>query len=392
MIGAGAQCFEAASHAPSDGRSDPQRIVRRSRLTPVLPFESPRTMNALLLLRSHLSTAYALGVVFLVALAVSALRISIPDVSPVYALLLFGWLGVALGRLTIGAAAGRPASANAEEAAKSDRIDAILRSIAKLLLTQESDSDAFTERLNGASSRLTQQLEANAVREIVMALIEDNRHMRDKLSNVRDQLESSRLQVLQLRNTLERAEESGMRDVVTLIGNRRYFDTTFAEELERARKTGDVFCLALADLDRFKLVNDRFGHLVGDRILRLFAEILVQNVRGQDRVARFGGEEFALMLPGASLEDATTAMERIRKVLEAKQWTLGPTGERVGTITASFGLAQMRASETGSDLIKRVDDRLYEAKAKGRNCVVADTSQPSPTRARSPRPKRVANG
>ncbi len=118
----------------------------------------------------------------------------------------------------------------------------------------------------------------------------------------------------------------------------------------------------------------------------------MQNVRGQDRVARFGGEEFALMLPGASLEDATTAVERIRKVLESKQWTLGPTGERVGTITASFGLAQLRASETGSDLIKRVDDRLYEAKAKGRNCVVADTSQPASTRARAPRPKRVANG
>jgi diguanylate cyclase len=390
MMGAGAQCFEAVSHAPSDRRSDPLPFLRKSRPAPASPSESRRTMNALLLFRSHIATAYALAVVFLAALALSALRISIPGMSPVFEFLLFGWLGVALGRLTLGRAAAAPSAARAEDAAKSDRIDAILRSIAKLLLTQESDSDAFAERLNGASSRLTQQLDAGSVREIVMALIEDNREMRDKLSNVRDQLESSRLQVLQLRNNLERAEEAGMRDVVTLIGNRRYFDMTFAEELERARKTGDSFCLALADLDRFKLVNDRFGHLVGDRILRLFAEILVQNVRGQDRVARFGGEEFALMLPGASLEDATTAVERIRKVLESKQWTLGPTGERVGTITASFGLAQLRASETGSDLIKRVDDRLYEAKAKGRNCVVADVSQPAP--ARAGRPKRDANG
>ncbi len=349
-------------------------------------------MNALLLLRSHLSTAYALGVVLLAALALSALRINLPGVSPVLALLAFGWSGVALGRLTLRLAAAGPIPAKAEEAAKSDRIDAILRSIAKLLLTQESDSDAFAERLNSAHSRLTQPLDVGSVREIVMALLDDNRQMRDKLSNVRDQLESSRLQALQLRNSLERAEEAGMRDVVTLVGNRRYFDTTFAGELERARKTGESFCLALADLDRFKLVNDRFGHLVGDRILRLFAEILVQNVRGQDRVARFGGEEFALMLPGASLEDASTALERIRKVLEAKQWTLGPTGERVGTITASFGLAQLRASETGSDLIKRVDDRLYEAKAKGRNCVMVDKSEAASTRARAPRPKRVANG
>ena len=392
MTGAGAQCVKAASHASFDRRSEPHFVRRGMRAAPTSLSESRRPMNAPLLSRSRLVTAGAFGVVLLATLALSALRIRIPDVIPGFEFLLFGWVGVALGRLATGAAPSPDPAANADEAVKADRIDAILRSIAKLLQAQASESDAFTERLNGASSRLTQHADAGTVREIVMALIEDNRQMRDKLSNVRDQLESSRLQVLQLRHNLERAEEAGMRDVVTLIGNRRYFDTTFAEELERARRTGDSLCLALADLDRFKLVNDRFGHLVGDRILRLFAEILVQNLRGQDRVARFGGEEFALMLPGASLEDATTAVERIRKGLEAKQWTLGPTGERVGTITASFGVAKLRSGETGADLIKRVDDRLYDAKAKGRNCVVADASEPPPAPARAPRPKRVANG
>ena len=347
-------------------------------------------MNALLLLRSNLNTAYALGVVFFIALTLSALRITIPEVIPGFELLVFGWLGVALGRLAIAAAPAPDGAANAEAAARSDRIDAILKSIAKLLQAQANDSDAFSERLKGANARLSLHVDDGSTREVVLALIEDNRQMREKLSSVRDQLEESRLQVLQLRHNLERSEEAGMRDVVTLIGNRRYFDTTFAEELERARRTGDSFCLALADLDRFKLVNDRFGHLVGDRILRLFAEILVQNIRGQDRVARFGGEEFAVMLPGASLEDATTAVERIRKALEAKQWTLGPTGERVGTVTVSFGVAKLRPTETGADLIKRVDDRLYDAKARGRNCVVADTLEP--TAQRAPRPKRVANG
>jgi diguanylate cyclase len=346
-------------------------------------------MNALLLFRSHLKTAYALGVVFFCALALSSLGISLPHGIP--ELLLFGWLGVALGRLTFRAPSADNGP-NAEVAAKSDRIDVIMKSIAKLLQAHASAADAFSDRLNGASSRLSQPIDSSSVRDIVLALIEDNRQMRHKLSNVRNQLEESRLQVLQLRNTLERSEEAGMRDVVTLIGNRRYFDTTFTEELERARRTGDNFCLALADLDRFKLVNDRFGHLVGDRILRLFCEILVQNVRGQDRVARFGGEEFALMLPRASLEDATAAMERIRGILEAKQWTLGPTGEPVGTITASFGVAKLRASDTGADLLKRADDQLYDAKAKGRNCVVAETSAPLSPTAQAPRSKRVAIG
>ena len=121
-----------------------------------------------------------------------------------------------------------------------------------------------------------------------------------------------------------------MRDPVTMIGNRRNFDAALAEELEKARRTGADFCIALADLDRFKLVNDRFGHLVGDGLLRLFAEILAKNVRSVDRVARFGGEEFAVMLPGAGLDDAVRVAERIRKVLESKQWTIEPNRERVG--------------------------------------------------------------
>ncbi len=306
-------------------------------------------MNALLLIRSHMATVYALGVVFLVAVALSALKFSIPDVIPGSELLAFGWLGVALGRLAVGAGADpvappKPekdpvAAPKPEAAAKSDRFDAIVQEIVKLVQAQAKESDAFSERLNGANTRLAQQTDATSVRDIVLALIEDNRHMRDKLADVRDQLEDSRLQVLQLQNVLERSEEAGMRDAVTLIGNRRYFDKTIAQELERAHRTGETFCLALADIDRFKLINDRFGHLVGDRFLRLFAEILVQNVRGQDRVARFGGEEFALMMPGASLQNATAAAERIRTALETKQWALGPTGEPVAPITASFGVA-----------------------------------------------------
>ncbi len=370
-------------------------------------------MNALLLIRSHMGTLYALGVVLLVVVALSALKFSIPEVVPGAELLVFGWLGVALGRLAVSPETGpvappkpepepvvappkaelAPAAAPKPEAeAKSDRLDAIVRAIARLVQAQATESDAFSERLEGANTRLAQQTDATAVRDIVLALIEDNRDMRDKLSNTRDQLEELKLQVLQLQSVLERSEEAGMRDVVTLIGNRRYFDATIVQELERARRTGESFCLALADIDRFKLVNDRFGHPVGDRFLRIFAEILVQNVRGQDRVARFGGEEFALMMPGASLENATAAAERIRRALDTKRWAIGPTGGPVGPITASFGVAGLRAGETCEDLIKRADDRLYQAKSQGRNCVVADPPDSPRTTARAPRSKRVSNG
>jgi diguanylate cyclase len=346
-------------------------------------------MNTLLLLRSHIGTAIALGVVLLIALALTALRFDFPGEIPGLELLLFGWLGVALGRLITGTNASESGAAGGSAGA-AEKVDHILRSVARLLQTHLSESEAFSERLQGANNRLAQHESSGAVNDIVMALIDDNRQMRDSLSDLRNQLEESRLQVLRLENNLERSEEAGMRDMVTAIGNRRFFETAFAEELEKARRTGHDFCLALADLDRFKLVNDRFGHLVGDRLLRLFAEILVQNVRGQDRVARFGGEEFAVMLPGARLSEAIEAVERIRRVLESKQWTVEPTGERVGKVTVSFGVAKLRASETGADLLQRVDEHLYDAKAKGRNRVVAENFDAPPT-PRPTRSRRAAN-
>jgi diguanylate cyclase len=361
------------------------------------------------LLRSNAGGAFALGAVALGATALTALqsfvpgealtalRSFIPGETLIFQLMLFGWIGVALGRLTI-QTEPNPAqrggqTARRESALKEEKVDRIVRHIAKVLQTHLTDSETFSERLDGANERLSQQQSIGPVKDIVLALIDDNRDMRDKLSSVRNQLEESRLQVMQLQTNLERAEEAGMRDVVTAIGNRRFFGACFAEEVEKSQRLGDSFCLALADIDRFKNVNDRFGHLVGDRLLRLFANILVQNVRGQDKVARFGGEEFALLFPGARLVDAVSAVERIRGILEAKQWTVEPSGERVGKVTASFGVAKLAMDESANDLLRRVDQRLYEAKVQGRNRVVADgENEATPSSRRPSRDRRAAAG
>jgi diguanylate cyclase len=375
----------------------------------VRPRALPNAIGAIMkivqFLGSRMRAAYALAAVSLIAVALAALgslipdealgalRSLIPSETSFLQLLLLGWIGVALGRLTIKSAPG-PADSSGQAKARRDttdkdeKVDRVLRQVAKVLQAHLTDSESFSERLDGHNQRLSRHESAGPIKEIVLALIEDNRDMRDRLDNVRNQLEESRLQVVQLQTNLERAEEAGLRDVVTAIGNRRFFDACFTDEVEKARRVGDHFCLALADIDRFKNVNDRFGHLVGDRLLRLFANILVQNVRGQDKVARFGGEEFALIFPGARLGEAVTAVERIRVVLESKQWTIEPSGERISKVTASFGVAKLRADESANDLLRRVDERLYEAKVQGRNRVVADdpndeTSQPSPRNRRA---------
>jgi diguanylate cyclase len=357
--------------------------------------------------RSTVRAAFALGAVAVGAAAVAggqsflrgdgltALRSFIPSETLVLQLLLIGWIGVALGRFTVGAEPspvrrGDQTAPHRETAVKEEKVERILRQIAKVLQTHLTDSVSFSERLDGANERLSRQESIGPVKDIVLALIDDNRDMRDKLSNVRNQLEESRLQVMQLRTNLERAEEAGLSDVVTAIGNRRFFDACFAEEVEKAQRLGDSFCLALADIDRFKHVNDRFGHLVGDRLLRLFANILARNVRGQDKVARFGGEEFALMFPGARLADAVSAVERIRGILEAKQWTVEPSGERVGKVTASFGVGRLSGDESPTDFLRRVDQLLYEAKVQGRNCVVADGENDGAPSSRRPSEDRRA--
>jgi diguanylate cyclase len=365
-------------------------------------------MKIVRFVRSHADVAYALVAVFLGAVALaalgsfvpdqalSALRSLIPGETPFLQLLLLGSIGVGLGRLTIKATptpaeSGGQAKAQRETADKDEKVERVLRQVAKVLQTHLTDSESFSERLDGHNQRLSRHESVGPIKEIVLALIEDNRDMRDRLDNVRNQLEESRLQVVQLQTNLERAEEAGLRDVVTAIGNRRFFDASLMEEVEKARRLGDPMCLALADIDRFKHVNDRFGHLVGDRLLRLFANILVQSVRGQDKVARFGGEEFALIFPGARLGEAVTAVERIRIVLESKQWTIEPSGERVGKVTASFGVAKLRADESPNDLLRRVDERLYEAKVQGRNRVVADDPNDETSQS-SPRDRRAVAG
>jgi diguanylate cyclase len=376
----------------------------------VLANEIGQTMNVLRFVRSQFTAAYALGVILLGAVALTALksfvpgeelttlRSFIPGGTLIFLLLLFGWIGVAIGRFSIGTRSSIGQRDGQETTrpgtdVKEEKIDRVLHHIIRVLQTHLTDSETFSKRLDGANERLSQQQTVGPINEIVRALVEDNRDMRDKLYAVRNQLEESRLQVVQLQTSLDRAEEVGLRDVVTAVGNRRFFDARFAEEVERARRASDDFCLALADIDRFKRVNDRFGHLVGDRLLHLFANILVQNVRGQDKVARFGGEEFALMFPGARLVDAVSVVERIRGILESRQWSVEPSGERVGKVTASFGVAKLRANESANDLLRRVDQSLYEAKDQGRNRVVADGADDEGSSSpRSARGRRAATG
>jgi diguanylate cyclase len=266
-----------------------------------------------------------------------------------------------------------PAGASAMERRDFERsVDATLADVLKLVRDHVAEGAKFHESLTRADRKLSRSATYEAIHEIVLTLIHDNRAMQGKVNALSEKLELSRYQVLRLRSSLSKAEEIGNRDALTALGNRRFFDSALAEEIARARDFGGALCIALADIDHFKKINDNFGHVAGDMVLKLFAELLTASITGQDKAARFGGEEFAILFPDARLADATATVNQIQSQLESKQWAVAASGERIGAITASFGVARLQAGESAEDLIRRADAKLYEAKSSGRNRVLVD--------------------
>ena len=155
-------------------------------------------------------------------------------------------------------------------------------------------------------------------------------------------------------------------DGLTGLANRRAFDEQLAFEFSRAQRLSQPLCLVMLDVDHFKSINDRWSHQVGDLVLQRLAALLRQEVREIDRIARWGGEEFALLLPQTAMPQALEISERIRLAIAALDFSNDVPGL---SVTASFGVAQHDTVSSYEKLLSRADQLLYQAKARGRNCV-----------------------
>lgn len=173
-----------------------------------------------------------------------------------------------------------------------------------------------------------------------------------------------------LRNTLRDGARAALRDPLTGTYNRRYVLPHLARLAERLRKGGRSFVVMALDIDRFKTVNDRWGHPAGDAVLREVASRLQDNLRGADTLARIGGEEFLILMPDTGPAQGRRAAERLCRIIESRPMTL-PNGRTEVPITLSIGLAigKRGRTETAERLIEQADRALMQAKAFGRNCV-----------------------
>src|SRR5260370_27037601 len=157
-------------------------------------------------------------------------------------------------------------------------------------------------------------------------------------------------------------------DGLTEIANKRHFDDFLEREIARATRYGRSLSLVLFDIDHFKSLNDRYGHLAGDRVLKAIAALVAKEVRRDELLARYGGEEFAVVLPETGVEAAAVFCDRIRAAVEAEVFHYDDEPLRA---TISLGVAALIPDDSLQSLVARADANLYRAKQEGRNRVVA---------------------
>lgn len=231
------------------------------------------------------------------------------------------------------------------------------RDIPVLMLTGQESIDKKIKGLDlGASDYLTKPFDSGEL-----------------IARVRVQLKVKSLQD-ELREANSRYMELSITDYLTCIYNRRYYMELFEQEYQRSSRYGQPLSLVIFDVDDFKQVNDTFGHLVGDRVLKHIPELVKPEIRSHDTLARYGGEEFVIMLPQTPQAGAILAAEKIRrKVAEAVF-----SGVEGRNITLSLGVASLTTDidRESHELLARADRALYEAKSQGKNRVVFGGAQP----------------
>ena len=250
-----------------------------------------------------------------------------------------------------------------------ERTQSAIGKLQEVLREAENGMSRYGDALGGFKSTLDETISIERLRAAVAAIATETEAIAEEHRRLQRRLSETGSALSQLRARLYSARRELMIDSLTGIVNRKGFETALADAAAIAQSEGQPMSLLMIDLDHFKSFNDRHGHLVGDMVLRLAAKVLTDGVKGRDTVARFGGEEFTIILPGTSLQDAVVLADNLRQTLGRKQIINRNRTENFGSVTLSVGVTEYRPKESFHDLISRADAALYLAKRSGRNRV-----------------------
>ncbi|OFX09722.1 MAG: hypothetical protein A2516_05920 [Alphaproteobacteria bacterium RIFOXYD12_FULL_60_8] len=252
----------------------------------------------------------------------------------------------------------------------SERIEANLEKVMKFVATANQETSNYGETLENFSGNIANAGGVEEIRAMVASVVEETRSVMESNKKLESQLTESSSEINVLRQEMARVQHEASTDGLTGIPNRKTFDRTLAAAAKAAQSEGSFLCLLLTDIDHFKKFNDTFGHQMGDQVLKLVAHTMRQTVRGQDTACRYGGEEFAVILPKTQLREATLVAENIRKAVASKKLINRTKNIDLGQITLSIGVSEYSLGEPITALIERADAGLYAAKDAGRNRVI----------------------
>jgi len=237
-----------------------------------------------------------------------------------------------------------------------------------------SDTLSNAETFQGALSHTFSKLES-AEREglsledtmtLVRELIRESRQIQLSTGTFKGQLSNAQQEITALREALSESQKEANEDALTRLNNRRAFE----RDIQSYTDNNIPFSLIMMDIDKFKDFNDTFGHLLGDQVLKIVARRLLECSRDYAQSYRFGGEEFIIILPHKTLSSTRQQAETIRRAIEKISVLDKKSGQRINSVTASFGIATKQEDETSADVIARADSHLNQAKQLGRNRVL----------------------
>ena len=247
-------------------------------------------------------------------------------------------------------------------------IHGLLMSVSENVETLMAGVGQYTDQLKVHRSSIRSADTLAAIKEVERLLLAEVEKMSTAAKTYRGELEAAQATIQTQQAEMEKLSADASIDYLTRVPNRRALEQRLNEALALYKRHGRQFGLLMLDLDHFKALNDTYGHIAGDKVLRALAATLVAEVRSSDLVARYGGEEFAVLLPETPLQESLVVAEKLRVAVE--QQSTEHAGDRIG-ITVSIGIAEVTAGDVYVEsVVARADAALYGAKSAGRNRVV----------------------
>jgi diguanylate cyclase len=252
-----------------------------------------------------------------------------------------------------------------------------LQQVLVSVISEVSELSGQTEKYESLISKSVNELSEDApaekIRNVVSEIIVETKAIGRYGKSLQDKLKKTTEELETLQKEFEQAKNASLVDFLTGVANRKAFDETLAKCAREASSDHNDLCLLLIDIDHFKKFNDEYGHIVGDEVLKFVTKKTKEIVRGRDFLARFGGEEFAVILPQTPLSGAKTVAENIRAFFSEAKLTAVATSKKLGKVTVSIGAALYRPGEPIETFIDRSDQALYFAKDSGRNRVATES-------------------